>query len=741
MNKTCTATKPAAIVILPTGHASYAMTCRPKRRSALLPSVRLLLSFVLAGLAPGLSADNLRELVVAAGENPLQGHAHILSPQQETVAARAFDGVATNAAGDNARCLGESGMFVTFGFPASLVPDGKKLAVTRYRVYQLNGGTSAHLRAPRAWTLSGSMDNSAFTPVDERADITWYADSHTIGDHEALPPGVSNWHEYSLSPSAVTDWRYLRFTPTKSKAVSGWVYAFEEIEFYGTVYDPAKGYCEVEMPDLRIGAVEPAYGAVTPTGAVFRVASGTVQCQGVTYELEGWRLQKWNGAEWVTADAGTSTEYEYVPDGSIARFSWNWQITSDCDLSVKIEKDVGCERVTCSPASETGAYRPGTEVTLTAVPATSPYPSRFVCWRGDLPDGVDAASPVITITMNGRVSLEAVFDRSDWGWFFMSEGGAEHAGLLTDGRWKFRVSATTEDASAGSRLDEIVFGDGVLDLRRVRSDANLDLLAITNRLFQDHKTLSAVFFNDELRRIGSYAFDGATAMRSAAFGTGLSAIGDRAFQNTGLSGTVDLSRCVSVTKLENDTFYNNQSIEEVILPPRLRQICWRALASMPKLRRIRCTPPPPEYRYEMKHMQLVTDADPIGGSVNLESVEFPCGGAVSLNPGESGSLRGLTALRTLTFNGRAPASLGDLFSKWAQIPPQPAYQLRIVVSPQRDRAGWERLKTRAPTEEEKQRADYPGEAAFGVLDAPAASRAWLVWGESMFDQGFAVLIR
>ena len=29
--------------------------------------------------------------------------------------------------------------------------------------------------------------------------------------------------------------------------------------------------------------------------------------------------------------------------------------------------------------------------------------------------------------------------------------------------------------------------------------------------------------------------------------------------------------------------------------------------------------------------------------------------------------------------------------------------------------------------------DYPGSNTFGVLDAPGESRAWLVWGRSMFD--------
>ena len=183
------------------------------RRGRRFKSGHFILLFCLFALCA--KAENLREQVVAAGVEPLVSFANVLN-SSKAVAEKAFDGVCTNALGDNARCLGASGMQVTFGFPDSLVPDGKKLAVTRYRVYQLNGGSSAHSRAPRAWMISGSTDNVSFSAVDSRSGVEWYADSHAIGNDDPLPAGIDNWQEYALDPSVVTDWRFFKLALLQS---------------------------------------------------------------------------------------------------------------------------------------------------------------------------------------------------------------------------------------------------------------------------------------------------------------------------------------------------------------------------------------------------------------------------------------------------------------------------------------------------------------------------------------------
>lgn len=693
----------------------------------------VLMSLALAaGAVLAAQADNFRNLIVAAGADPVAGYDKL---NNVAMAPKAFDGE-TSAGTDANRCLGESGMYVTMGLPASVVPDGRKVAVTRYRVYQLNGGTSAHARAPRSWKVSGSNDNSTFTDFDKRTGVEWYADTHTIGGDAKLPEGVENWHEYRLDPSVTTDWRYLKFTPTGSKAWSPWFYVFEEIEFYGTVYDPAQGYCEIQLPNAQVGDVYPNYGAVLPTGGVFRVASREAVYRDTPYTLTGWQLEKWQNGNWEVVDSGTEDAYTYVPDGSICRFSWLWQI-GDCQLTANVARDVGRETVTCSPPSEMGdgKYASGTVVTLTAHPSEAPYASSFVRWEGDVPEGADASSPVLTVTMDGSRTVTAVFDRPDWPWAFTSDGTSDSSGTLTDGRWNFRVRATTEDGFAGGELAEIIFGDGYLDLENVKAESGLVLLSITNNLFKDNKTITGVAFNDELRRTGSYSFSDST-VKSVRFGTDLRYFGDRTFNASSLTGVVDMTVCTNVTTFANDVFFSSPSIEEIVLPPRVRTFGWRAMANIASLRAVRCSVPQGPYFSEMKKTNLSMDDDLVGGSPLLETVELPCGGKVVLK-----GMRGLPKFRKLVINGKAPSSVGELFTKYSTTSPQPAYQLQIVVSPTRDRAGWEALKTRAPTAEEKLRDDYPGPNTFGVLDAPEAARAWLVWGRSMFDGGLVLIFK
>ena len=685
------------------------------------------MAIVLGAFSMFAYADNLREIVVAAGGEPMQGYNNLLSsPDQETIAKRAFDGICTNAIGDNARCLGGNGMYVTFGIPAALVPDGKKVAVTRYRVYQLNGGSNANSRAPRAWTLSGSNDNSVFATIDSRAGVEWYSDSHEIGDNDPLPQGVDNWHEYSLSPADVTDWRYFRFSPTASKFSGGWNYVFSEIEFYGTIYDSSAGYCEIQNPASVVGEVYPDYGAVTSTGATFRVASRDVEYKGAPYSLAGWKLEKWVDSEWVETATGEDATYTYVPDGGIYRFSWVWAI-GQCQLTVSVAKDVGFEYVSCSPASPTGLYDGGTVVTLTAHPATTPHASTFVCWRGDIPDGVDATSSELQVTMDSARSIEAVFDRSGWPWAFVTDGVSAHSGFVTDGNWKFKVAETTEDGFAGGKLSEFVFGDGLLDLTDVKAQSGLTVLSIETNLFCNVGTISGVKFNNELRRTGGYSF-AYSSVGSVQFGTDLTHFDQRTFCGSAIGGIVDMSMCTNVTSFESEVYYRCSELEGIVLPPRLSRFRWRSVAECPKLASITCALPPEQYEKEMKNTSLQIEDDAIGGCNALELLELPCGGVVPF-----ANMRGLTKLKKLVINGSAPASVGDIFTQYASYAPQPAYQTRIVVSAHRDREGWEALKTRAPTAEEKHRSDYPGSNTFGVLDAPGESRAWLVWGRSMFD--------
>ena len=681
-------------------------------------------------------ADNLREIVVAAGGTPLQGYGNILN-NDEDMAARAFDGVCTNV-GDVARCLGGNGgseTYVVFGIPAGLLPAGKKVAVTRYRVYQQNGGSSANLRAPRSWTLSGSQDNSTFSDIDSQSGVLWYSDEHEIDDNAQLPAGVDNWLEFSLDPSTVTDYLYFKFTPTASKYSIGWNYSFEEIEFYGTIYDESDGYCVIDNSATCVGDVHPYYGDVTATGATFTVSSREVVHKSVPYSLAGWKLEKWQNSAWVETATGTEATYTYTPDGSICRFSWVWDVGS-VPLDVTIAKDIGCESVTRSPASATGEYEYGTVVTLTACPASTPHVSTFVRWQGDLPEGVDETSSEIEVTMDAARSIEAVFDRTGWPWMFTTDGASLSSGTLTDGNWKFGVAEATVSGLTGGELATVAFGDGMLDLTSVKADTGLTLVSITNSLFAGSTAISGVKFNNELRRTGSYSF-AMSKVSSVQFGTDLTTFGDRTFYGTKLDSTVDMSMCTNVTEFLNEVFFDCQLLKHLVLPPRLSKLNYRPIASCSLLETITCSLPPPEYLDEMKEKNLSMGSDPIGNCPNLERLELPCGGVVTF-----ANMRGLTKLNTLKVNGKAPTSVGDIFTGWSSTQHQPAYQAKIVVSDRRDRAGWEALRTREPTAEERQRSDYPGPRTFGVLDAPSAARVWMVWGLSLYENaGFSIFVR
>ena len=331
-------------------------------------------------------------------------------------------------------------------------------------------------------------------------------------------------------------------------------------------------------------------------------------------------------------------------------------------------------------------------------------------------------------------AIEAVFDRSDWPWIFTPDGTAPSSGSVTDGNWKLTVEPTTEGGVAGGKLSGIVFGDGMLDLRTIKSDSGLTLLSVGDSLFKSCSAITGVRFNDELRRIGGYAFY-ASSVGSVQFGTDLTSLDERAFAYSYLSGTADMSMCTNVTFFASEVYHQCRYLEGLVLPPRLSALGWRAVAACEQLKTVVCSEPPAAWAREMRDKPLALAADAIGGLPALQTLELPCGGVVSIV-----NLRGTSSLTTLKINGKAPSSIGDVFTSWGSFPAQPAYQLSIVVSPDRDRAGWEALKTRAPTDEEKARADYPGSRAFGVLDAPAGARAWLVWGSSIYKAPGSVLM-
>ena len=224
------------------------------------------------------------------------------------------------------------------------------------------------------------------------------------------------------------------------------------------------------------------------------------------------------------------------------------------------------------------------------------------------------------------------------------------------------------------------------------------------------------------------------------FGEGLTTLGDRTFKESGLAGTVDMSACTGLTQVGSEAFFGCSAVETVVLPPCYKSAGWRAFAEMSGLVSITCADAG-EAAKEMAVCDGSFGEDVIASCPKLERIEVPWGGTVSFTK----NLRGLTSLKTLKINGKAPvagSANADFFAAYGSVAAQPAYQLKIVVSRLQDEAGWRAFATREPTAAERARDDWPGSKTFGVVDLPESSRAWLVWGSSRFAKsGSMVIIR
>lgn len=335
--------------------------------------------------------------------------------------------------------------------------------------------------------------------------------------------------------------------------------AMNALHIVGSVTRNIAGY-----GDPARGSVEPAYGVVEA------VAEGaTVDCSapaiavlnGTRYQCAGYVLETLGEAGWESPVTNlAATAFTYTHSGTAARrVIWLWEPIG-YTLTFTMP-DLGADSVTRSvqPDAE-GIYPVGTVVQVTAVPDSNAV---FHQWSGDVPDGQDATSATLTVTMDSLKTLLPEFIRD---WLY-----TDSPATIRDGYWTIPVSVS-ETTNLSLKTPSV---DGkasdILDFAKPVADASGTAYQIiatenTSGTMLGNKTwITEVKLPEGMISIGQNAFSGNTGLKKINMPSTLERIGIYAFNGCSALTQVTPFLPHSVTNLAGNYLFNGCPVQGALV--------------------------------------------------------------------------------------------------------------------------------------------------------------------------------
>lgn len=332
-------------------------------------------------------------------------------------------------------------------------------------------------------------------------------------------------------------------------------YDIDGYRFYGHASEA--GQLLIANNPADIDASTPASGVHSPeSGATLNCSAAEPFYQdGVRYVATGYTIETSPdiGRTWGTPVAHSGTSYEYVNTGVTTRLTWQW---APSHYRLYVAKNGGSETFSFSPAIDIadevdtttagGYYQPGTVVSVTAQPMSTPFVSTLTKWTGDA--GETTANPV-AVTMDGVRNIRAWFSRP---WVL-----DETANQVCKDEWILQCDwYPWIDKFNGSRkITGVVSGSGVLDmseLNRDLADQGVEQLvkALGNDAFLGNKNITGLVFP------------------AREYGNGIGIIGQSTFKDcSNLAGGIDLW---SVESIGANAFSGCEKLSgDLVLP-----VCW-----------------------------------------------------------------------------------------------------------------------------------------------------------------------
>ena len=208
-------------------------------------------------------------------------------------------------------------------------------------------------------------------------------------------------------------------------------------------------------PDA-LGVVSPDYGMHTgyPAGnpVTCTATSDVVGDSGYAATCTGFTLYSCVGSETVISN-GTSSSITFTHPGTLCKLVWNWE-----NPKAKLTTDVSeGGTVSVDPESGDGLYATNAVVTLTA----TENGKTFCYWAGDLPDGVNVSSTTISVKMNRRRTISAIFAEGGVPPIFVkaSANGKKNGSSWIDAFTDLMAAVSAAVAAGGTR--DIYVAQGV----------------------------------------------------------------------------------------------------------------------------------------------------------------------------------------------------------------------------------------------------------------------------------------
>lgn len=334
--------------------------------------------------------------------------------------------------------------------------------------------------------------------------------------------------------------------------------------------------------------------------------------------------------------------------------------------------------------------------------------------------------------------------------------------------YKFMINAACLESVSGlENLKKIGYSafDGCSNLKSIDPYLPSGLYSIGNNAFsgctsltgnlvyrcEDYKNVNVpvgcpatITFHDAITNITTFGLN-----KDKLVGIGCFPAALQAFSNINdaqqLAGTLDFSSCASLTSIVN--VGNCSKVQEVVLPPRVMSIGASAFSGCTALTNVSYVAEK-RFRNEMAAANGSVGNSAFKNCKNLASIVLPWGGVTAVG---TGSFASCSALRRLKLNGRPPtvSTAYGLFYKVDSNTSNPPDNYKVVVyaSPKKGRAEWQAYATRAPTDVECGRSDYPGAEVFGVYvsdgNGNGGRTEWLAWEDDIWGNppGLAIIIR
>lgn len=189
---------------------------------------------------------------------------------------------------------------------------------------------------------------------------------------------------------------------------------------------------------------------------------------------------------------------------------------------------------------------------------------------------------------------------------------------------------------AGQKIEEVVIGEGILD--------------ITGMAFQNCTDLKKVTFPESLQSLSVSTFENCTSLEEAVFSGYLMNFSDAAFRDcTGLKRVIAPKGCANVL---NYTFFNCKSLEEIVLPEEcsvIRQNGFRGCESLKKI--------------TIPDTVTVIGSYAFAGCSSLTELIIPD----SVTKIDSGAFNGCTGLKKVRLSGKAESLVERLFYGCASL--------------------------------------------------------------------------